>query len=237
MKSKEDVLNDVSYRLYNCSFMFAKDQRTSDEVLAIYDIAMEEYAQQFASQPPAQGYADSVEFEDYMGSERDNFVNEINNQKWDTKMRTAAESLLICFDQMANRLAGYSAHPPAPAGMEEAVRGINEELVNLISDDQINAAWGNANFGDASKRDVIKDALLQIAGDFRTGHTAECILTELGLITSKRALTKKGKRYLFYSFHPKAASTPPAKEQTSKLPGVDNTQVKPSDPQMVKEVL
>lgn len=117
------------------------------------------------------------------------------------------------------------------------MRGINEELVNLISDDQINAAWGNANFGDASKRDVIKDALLQIAGDFRTGHTAECILTELGLITSKRALTKKGKRYLFYSFHPKAASTPPAKEQTSKLPGVDNTQVKPSDPQMVKEVL
>lgn len=34
-----------------------------------------------------------------------------------------------------------------------------------------------------------------------------------------------------------SASTPPAKEQTSKLPGVDNTQVKPSDPQMVKEVL
>jgi len=124
MKSKEDVLNDVSYRLYNCSFMFAKDQRTSYEVLAIYDIAMEEYAQQFASQPPAQGYADSVEFEDYMGSERDNFVNEINNQKWDTKMRTAAESLLICFDQMANRLAGYSAHPPATAGMEEAVSSI-----------------------------------------------------------------------------------------------------------------
>lgn len=89
------------------------------------DVLIIELCNRFASQPPAQGYADSVEFEDYMGSERDNFVNEINNQKWDTKMRTAAESLLICFDQMANRLAGYSAHPPATAGMEEAVRGLD----------------------------------------------------------------------------------------------------------------
>jgi len=88
------------------------------------DVLIIELCNRFASQPPAQGYADSVEFEDYMGSERDNFVNEINNQKWDTKMRTAAESLLICFDQMANRLAGYSAHPPATAGMEEAVSSI-----------------------------------------------------------------------------------------------------------------
>jgi len=101
--------------------------------------------QQFASKPPAQGYADSVEFEDYMGSERDNFVNEINNQKWDTKMRTAAESLLICFDQMANRLAGYAAHPPAPAGMEEAVMiEAIQYALNLID------LWGAGQYGTVS---------------------------------------------------------------------------------------
>lgn len=80
---------------------------------------------------------------------------------------------------------------------------MNQELRKLVTDEEIDKAWGNANFGSESKRDVIKDALLQLAGDFRTGHTAECILKELGLVGTNISLTKKGKRYLFYAFHPK----------------------------------
>ncbi len=43
-------------------------------------------------------------FEDYMRNSRNEFVMEINRQEWNTKLRTTAEDLLICFDQMRERL-------------------------------------------------------------------------------------------------------------------------------------
>lgn len=72
-----------------------------------------------------------------------------------------------------------------------------------ISDDDINRAWGNANFGGRDKRQVILETLLQIAGDFSTGHTAMCICQDLGLLGTKSSgrlpsLTKKGKRVMYY---------------------------------------
>ena len=93
---------------------------------------------------------------------------------------------------------------------------MNNELSELVSDEKINKVWANANFGDISKRDVIKDALLQIAGGFSTGGTAAYILKELGLIrTSGEDLTKMGRRYLFYAFHPKANPTSPSHTGTA----------------------
>jgi len=71
-------------------------------------------AQQFASQPPApvgNVFPDAAEFEDYIGNARDAFVNDVNNQDWNTKMRTASESILICFDQMADRIKQFNKHP------------------------------------------------------------------------------------------------------------------------------
>lgn len=76
--------------------------------------SMIEYAQQFASQPPApvgNVFPDAAEFEDYIGDARDAFVNDVNNQDWNTKMRTASESILICFDQMADRIKQFNKHP------------------------------------------------------------------------------------------------------------------------------
>jgi len=92
------------------------------------------------------------------------------------------------WDAAKNQFAGYSAHPPAPAGMEEAVRGIMEQCIRYRN-------------SEIEKH--------------RTGS---------------------GLNFAINLMQELLASTPPAKEQTSKLPGVDNTQVKPSDPQMVKEV-
>lgn len=40
----------------------------------------------------------------YIKNERRNFVNEMNKQKWNTKMRTSAERLLIAYGQMADKL-------------------------------------------------------------------------------------------------------------------------------------
>jgi hypothetical protein len=72
---------------------------------------------------------------------------------------------------------------------------------NIISDEAITAAWGNANFGeDVDKREIISNALLKYACGYVTGHTIECICTELKLIGKTRNLTKSGKQYL-YAFY------------------------------------
>jgi hypothetical protein len=75
----------------------------------------------------------------------------------------------------------------------------------IVSDKEIEEIWGNANFGAMSKRDVVKYALLKVCSGFRQGHTATVIITELGLVTMKYRLTKKGERYLYYAF--KGSST------------------------------
>lgn len=70
----------------------------------------------------------------------------------------------------------------------------------ILTDEQINNAWGNADFGNMNKRDVISGALLKCASSYYTGHTAKCIVEELGLVTKKWTLTKIGKEYLFAHF-------------------------------------
>lgn len=70
----------------------------------------------------------------------------------------------------------------------------------LISDQQLIDVFGNANFGDCSKRDIVKYSLLKCACGFRIGYTANQILEELGLVTKKYTITKSGKEYLWASF-------------------------------------
>lgn len=74
---------------------------------------------------------------------------------------------------------------------------------DIISDADIERVHGNANFGGTDKRRVVNGALLQTVLGFSTGWTAETILREHGLITSRRpgqrkppALTVKGYDYL-----------------------------------------
>lgn len=99
--------------------------------------------------------------------------------------------------------------------MTDVLEGLNEidskaATINLdvpkeyrISNEEINKAWGNANFGDCDKRDVIIETLLQIAGDFSTGHTAMTICQDLKLLGKHSRgnlpnLTKKGRRVMYY---------------------------------------
>lgn len=75
------------------------------------------------------------------------------------------------------------------------------KVENIVTDEQINDAWGNANFGSSPKRDVIANTLLKCASGYITGHTAKCIAEELGLVkSSKWELTKKGKEYLWAAY-------------------------------------
>ncbi len=72
----------------------------------------------------------------------------------------------------------------------------------IITDKQLDKVWGNANFGDVSKRSVILDALKSYACGFHTGHTAKCIVTELKLVNALQKLTEKGLEYLIAAVQP-----------------------------------
>jgi len=66
---------------------------------------------------------------------------------------------------------------------------------------EVNKVWGNANFGSLTKTQVVRNGILKCASGYSQGHTSETILIELGLITSKYKLTRKGKFWLWELWH------------------------------------
>jgi len=75
-----------------------------------------------------------------------------------------------------------------------------EELNSIIPDKELDDAFTNTNFGNITKRDVVRYALLKAACGYYSGHTAQRIINELGLCSKDLKLTKKGKKYLYASF-------------------------------------
>ena len=75
---------------------------------------------------------------------------------------------------------------------------------DIITDKLIESVWGNADFGEElnkNKRNVVDNALLKISCGYSNGHTAHCIIEELGLVSEKTMkLTKLGRSYLYSSF-------------------------------------
>ena len=93
---------------------------------------------------------------------------------------------------------------------------IGKSRHELLTDDQINAAWGHANFGESShadsegaiarlamitRRDIVASTLLKYACGYHSGSTARAICVELGLASRTKSngikLTGKGKEYLY----------------------------------------
>jgi hypothetical protein len=79
-----------------------------------------------------------------------------------------------------------------------------DTIEQIITDEQLNNAWGSATFGNVDKRELIANTLLKCACGFKTGHTATCIVNELGLTKSPKprqwVLTPKGMHYLWLSY-------------------------------------
>jgi len=72
-----------------------------------------------------------------------------------------------------------------------------------VTIEEVESVWGNANFGpdlNNRKMDVIRGALLKWASGFSTGHTAFCLLVELGLMTENKRLTVRGRQQLWEFF-------------------------------------
>jgi hypothetical protein len=71
-------------------------------------------------------------------------------------------------------------------------------IQEIVTDAELDTAWGSANFGSTPKRDVVKTALLDCLGGYKTGSTATHIMKELGLVSANKwGLTKKGREYLY----------------------------------------
>ena len=49
---------------------------------------------------------------------------------------------------------------------------------------EISDVWGNADFGNMTKTEVVRSGLLKCASGYAQGHTSEMILKELGMALS-----------------------------------------------------
>lgn len=75
-----------------------------------------------------------------------------------------------------------------------------ESVEELVSDEELNAVWGHANFGGMTKREVIALGTLKCLSGWAQGHTGKVICQQLGLITEKYTVTAKGRAYLWLAF-------------------------------------
>lgn len=82
-----------------------------------------------------------------------------------------------------------------------------ETTQDLVSDQQLVEAFGNADFGSGvTPRQVVARSLLQYACGYSTGHVAYQICEDLGLAIHIRSigiipqLTNLGKKYLYAAY-------------------------------------
>lgn len=76
---------------------------------------------------------------------------------------------------------------------------LNKDL-RMVTAEEIDAVWGNSNFGTMSRENVVKYGLLKCASGYYQGYTSKHILIDLKLITEKTyKLTRRG-RYCLWEF-------------------------------------
>lgn len=76
---------------------------------------------------------------------------------------------------------------------------------DLVSDEQMLAAFENTNFGHADFRGLLAQGSIKALAGWHQGHTLTCILDELKLIswnrqTDKIKVTTKGRHYIWLAF-------------------------------------
>jgi hypothetical protein len=71
----------------------------------------------------------------------------------------------------------------------------------IVSDADIDAVWGSANFGGYERRQVVNMGVLKCASGYHQGHTSTQIIAELHLIDKQYKLTPKGRTYLWAAFN------------------------------------
>lgn len=78
----------------------------------------------------------------------------------------------------------------------------SQKTRTMVTQAELDAVWGNANFGPEPRMDTVRYAVLKRACGYYNGHTAEQICMELGLLTKRRpsTLTARGRFCLWEWF-------------------------------------
>lgn len=71
----------------------------------------------------------------------------------------------------------------------------------VVSDEAIARVFAGTNFGSSNHRELLHVGVLKKACRYHCGHTITVIMFQLGLITTKGALTKKGIDLLRVAYH------------------------------------
>lgn len=75
------------------------------------------------------------------------------------------------------------------------------KVEEIVTDVELDKAYGNAHFGSMTKRDVIRFGVLKCAAGYYQGYTSKTICMELGLLgLPSYTLTEKGRQYLWAAF-------------------------------------
>lgn len=94
-------------------------------------------------------------FSDFMRNSRDAFVKAVIEHKWDLKLRTAADSLLICFDQMRAKIEAT----PTPQSIEQTIIRFGKYLAEQGWKPYSENAWENSEDDTASTETIVTDFL------------------------------------------------------------------------------
>jgi len=70
----------------------------------------------------------------------------------------------------------------------------------LVIDDDIEQAFHGTHFGTVDHRKLLEQGVLKTQAGYRTGYTLRIIMIELGLLTPRDYVTKKGRRFIFDAF-------------------------------------
>ena len=81
------------------------------------------------------------------------------------------------------------------------MNGPSMAVRKMIPYEELNNAFKNTTFGGSSEENLVLDGLLKFMAGYSCGSTLTQILQELGLLTQKRNISKKGRLLLFNAFH------------------------------------
>lgn len=77
----------------------------------------------------------------------------------------------------------------------------NPDTTEVVSEQELQAAFRNTNFGTPHHRHLLHVAVLKKACGYYCGHTITTIMRELGLIGVSGVPTKKGRRMMQIAYH------------------------------------
>jgi hypothetical protein len=69
-----------------------------------------------------------------------------------------------------------------------------------VYNEEIDEAFDGTDFGEIDRRKYLAASILEIQAGYHTGYTITCILQEIGLLSQKKRVTKRGRAFLWFEY-------------------------------------